>query len=67
MTDRIPFPACCNRCLRGMAPDSTCLNCVLIQRYTARHLDTVSDPSIETSLANGCPTSQTVYVRRTMF
>ena len=29
---------------------TTCLICVLIQRHTAHHLDTVSDPSIETNL-----------------
>ena len=51
MADRILFQIALTvyRCVHGML-QTICLNSVFIQCHTAHHLDTVSDPSTETSL-----------------
>jgi len=67
MTNRILFQIAVTvyRCVHGML-QTTCLNCVLIQRHTAHHLNTVLDPSTETNLlshqSNGLRTADDVLV-----
>jgi len=53
MTDRIVFQIAVTVFMAWL--QTPCLICVLIQRHTAHYLDTVSDPSTETTLLSAVP------------